>query len=291
MENSITVSVNGLETFLYREGSGPPLVMLHGMAATSDCWTYAFEKLKANYTIIAPDLPGHGRSSGQAYPYGLGFYLQWLTGLLETLEVDKPILMGASMGGAVSLAYTMAHLERVKRLILVDALGVGTSLSLAWRMILQLPYFIAGVLTRRADPYLLHYFQPWSFRDSWGPAGKIIARMADVNRRQGIWPLWAGIRFIAADFLLPGKRSLFNQRLNDITQPTLITWGRHDALLPVANALAGAERMPNAHLRIFENSAHAPMLEEPEAFNSVVLEFLETSGVQPRSKTRRTRRR
>lgn len=276
MENSITVTVNGLETFVYREGSGPPLVMLHGMAATSDCWTYAFEKLKANYTAIAPDLPGHGRSAGSAYPYGLDFYLQWLARLLETLEVEKPILMGASMGGAVSLAYTMAHLERVERLIMVDALGMGTKFSLAGRMILQLPYFAAGMLTRRADPYLFRYFQPWSFRNPWGPAGKIIARMADVNRRRGIWPLWAGMRLLLTDFLLPGKRNQFNRRLDAITQPTLITWGRHDALLPVSNALAGAERIPNAHLRIFENSAHAPMLEEPEAFNSAVLEFLES---------------
>jgi pimeloyl-ACP methyl ester carboxylesterase len=276
MENSITVTVNGLETFVYREGSGPPLVMLHGMAATSDCWTYAFEKLKVSYTTIAPDLPGHGRSSGGAYPYGLNFYLRWLVVLLETLEVDKPILMGASMGGAVSLAYTVAHLERVERLILVDALGIGTRLSLAGRMIFQLPYFIAGMLTRRADPYLFRYLQPWSFRDPWGPAGKIIARMANVNRRQGIWPLWAGTRFILTDFLLPGKRDLFNRRLNEITQPTLITWGRHDAMLPVSNALAGAERIPNARLRVFENSAHAPMLEEPEAFNRAVLEFLKT---------------
>lgn len=276
METSITVTVNGLETFLYREGNGPPLVMLHGMAATSDCWTYTFEKLKASYTTIAPDLPGHGRSAGSAYPYDLDFYLRWLVGLLETLEVDKPILMGASMGGALSLAYTVAHVDDVERLILVDALGVGTRLSLAGRMISQLPYFIAGMLTRRADPYLLRYFQPWSFRNSWGPAGKIIARMADVNRPQGIWPLWAGMRLLLTDFLLPGKLSLFNRQLDAITQPTLIAWGRHDALLPVANALAGARRMPNARLRIFENSAHAPMLEEPEAFNSAVLEFLET---------------
>jgi pimeloyl-ACP methyl ester carboxylesterase len=265
-----------LETFLYREGSGPPLVMLHGMAATSDCWAYAFEKLKANYTTIAPDLPGHGRSAGHAYPYGLDFYLRWLAGLLETLEVEKPILMGASMGGAISLAYTMAHLEHVERLILVDALGVGTRLSLAGRMIFQLPYFVVGMLTRRADPYLFRYFQFWSFWNPWGSAGKIIARMADVNRRQGVWPLWAGTRLLLTDFLLPGKRRLFNQRLDAITQPTLLAWGRHDALLPVANALAGAERMPNARLRVFENSAHAPMLEEPEAFNRAVLEFLET---------------
>jgi 4,5:9,10-diseco-3-hydroxy-5,9,17-trioxoandrosta-1(10),2-diene-4-oate hydrolase len=276
MENSTTVNVNGLETFVYREGSGPPLVMLHGMAATSDCWTYVYEKLKTNYTTIAPDLPGHGRSAGGSHPYSLDFYLRWLVGFLETIEVDKPILMGASMGGAISLAYTAAYQERVDRLILVDALGMGTRFSLASRMIFQLPYFIAGMLTHRADPYLFRYFQPWSFRDSWGPAGKIIARMADVNRRQGVWPLWAGMRLLLTDFLLPGKLSLFNRRLDAITQPTLITWGRHDALLPVANALTGAKQISNARLRVFENSAHAPMLEEPEAFNRTVLEFLKT---------------
>lgn len=274
MENSITIRVNGLETFVFREGSGPPLVMLHGMAATSDCWTYAFDKLKSSYTTIAPDLPGHGRSAGSAYPYGLDFYLQWLTVFLETLGVEKPILMGASMGGAISLAYAMDNREGVDRLILVDALGLGSRLSLAGRMIFQLPYFIIGMLTRRTDPFLLRYFQPWSFRDAWGPAGKIIARMADVNRRQGVWPLWAGARLLLTDFLLPGKLRLFNRQLNTINQPTLITWGRYDALLPVENALTGAKQMPNARLRVFENSAHAPMLEEPEAFNRAVLEFL-----------------
>lgn len=276
MEASITLTVNGLRTFAYREGSGPPLVMLHGMAATSDCWAYAFDDLKARYTIIAPDLPGHGRSAGHVHPYGLDFYLQWLVELLQTLKVKKPILMGNSMGGAICLAYAMAYPKRAKRLILVNALGVGTGFSLAGvgRMIVQLPYFVAAVLTRRADPYLFRYFQPWSFLDPWGPAGKIITRMADENRHKGFWALWAGTRLLLTDFLLPGKRSLFNQRLDEITQPTLITWGRHDALLPVSNALSGAKRIPNARLRVFENSAHAPMLEEPEAFNIAVQEFL-----------------
>jgi len=276
METSIIVTVNGLDTFVFREGSGAPLVMLHGMAATSDCWIYAFDELKAHYTTMAPDLPGHGRSAGRMHPYGLDFYLRWLDGLLEELNVENLTLMGSSMGGAISLAYAMAHPERVQRLILVDALGVGTKLSfpVAGTMTFRLPYFLAGMLIQKADPYLLRYFQSWSFLDPWGSAKDIIARMAELNRRKGLWAFAAGTRFLLVDFLLPGKRRAFAQRLSEIRKPTLIAWGRHDGLLPVANAITGAKQIPNAHLRIFENSAHAPMLEEPEAFNTAVQEFL-----------------
>ncbi|MBN1312150.1 MAG: alpha/beta hydrolase [Anaerolineae bacterium] len=276
METSITVPVDGLDTFVFREGSGPPLVMLHGMAATSDCWLYAFEALKSHYTTIAPDLPGHGRSGGRVHPYGLDFYLEWLDGLLKALGTDDLILMGNSMGGAISLAYAMAHPERVQRLILVDALGLGTKLSfsVAGTMTFRLPYFFAGMLTQQTDPYLLRYFQSWSFLNPWGSPKDVIARMAELNRQKGLWAFAAGTRLLLVDFLLPGKRRAFVRRLSEITGPTLITWGRHDGLLPVANAYDGAKRIPNARLCIFENSAHAPMLEEPEAFNAAVQEFL-----------------
>jgi pimeloyl-ACP methyl ester carboxylesterase len=276
MESSMHISARGLDTFTYREGSGPPLVMLHGMAATSDCWTYVFDVLKARYTAIAPDLPGHGRSAGRARPYGLDFYVEWLDGLLGVLGVQKSILMGNSMGGAISLAYALAYPDRVERLVLVDALGIGTAFSFAVAgvMTLRLPYFLIGWLTQKADPYLLRYFNSWAFFNPWGSSKQVIARMASVNRQKGLWSIWAGTRLLLTDFLLPGRRASFARQLSAINRPTLIAWGRHDGLLPVSNAFAGVKQIPHAHLRIFENSAHAPMMEEPEAFNAAVQEFL-----------------
>lgn len=287
MEATFSATINGLETFAFREGKGPPLIMLHGMAATSDCWTYAFDALKADHTVVAPDLPGHGRSEGHTHPYGLSFYLRWLDGLLDALALKKVTLMGNSMGGAISLAYAMTHPARVERLILVDALGLSGRIpwSTAWRMISHLPYFAAAMLTRRADPYLFRYFQPWAFVNPWGPPREIITRMAALNRRRGFWSFGAGARLLLTDFLPSDRRLNFVQRLGGVAVPTLIAWGRHDGLLPVANAFAGAERLPDARLRIFESSAHAPMLEEPEAFNATVREFLSDS--QPVKKKRR----
>jgi pimeloyl-ACP methyl ester carboxylesterase len=276
MDTSITVTANKTPTFAYCEGSGPPAVLLHGWAATAECWRPTFDELVTDHRAIAPDLPGHGRTKGGFRLYTMKYYLRWLEDLLDALDVQRAVLLGNSLGGAISVMYTLAHPERVERLVLVDALGISGKFpwGTAGRVVRRAHHLMAASALRRPDPYLLRYLDKMVFYDPWGEANPGINEMLTLNVRRGIWPGWSGLQAVVGDFLFPSQRQAFVKRLGEIDIPTLIAWGRHDGLIPVQDAFDGLAAMPCARAVIFEKSAHLPMMEEPEAFNTVLRAFL-----------------
>jgi pimeloyl-ACP methyl ester carboxylesterase len=277
--NGSLISTRSGSTFVYCEGDGPPVVMIHGIVSTGDCWTYSFEAFKDRHRVIAPDLPGHGRSSGGPASYSLAFYVDWLAGLLDALRIPSMALIGHSMGGAIVAAFAIRHPERVNRLVLVDALGISSKFP--WRaarnITASMPDYLKAGLTHRNDPYLLRFFQPWAFLDPWGTPRPVIEQMAALNQPREVAVVWSGTRLLLADFLLPGKRSAFVERLSQINIPTLVVWGRHDGILSLENAYEGMARIPNATLEIIEDCAHEPMLERPDEFIRIVGSFLDQS--------------
>jgi pimeloyl-ACP methyl ester carboxylesterase len=285
MQESIVFTVNGIETFLFVEGEGAPVVLVHGMTASAESWLYTFDALRTNYRVFAPDLPGHGRSAGGRYPYCLDFYTRWLDALLDALDLEKIALFGHSMGGAVCLAYTLAHPARVERLMVADALGISSSLPMrtAWRTVTKFPHLLLATITGRDDPHLFRYTQGRTLNDPWGVARPALEGMLSAGRTypRPLWGAWPGFRLILADYFMPRKRRCFIDRQASITVPTLIAWGADDGLLPVAHAYEGRDRIPDAMLCIFERSNHAPMMEEPEAFNAAMRAFLD--GTNPKS--------
>ena len=280
MQRSRLIDAAGIETFAYCEGTGPPIVMLHGWASTADMWQPVLNELGADYQVIAPDLPGHGRTAGGRQPFGIAFFRRWLAGLFDALKLPQATLIGNSMGGAISLAYTQAHQERVTRLVLVDALGLSEAIpwSTVPRIMRRMPHLVAAAITRQADPHLLRWVDSLIVADPWGQPRETILETIRLNSRQGIWPLWSGLRLLLADFLLPSQRRDFTRRLADIRVPTLIVWGRHDGLLPVAHAFAGAQTIPSSQVVVLERSSHEPMLEEPAEFVRAVRAFLNGAG-------------
>jgi pimeloyl-ACP methyl ester carboxylesterase len=284
MQESTVVMVDGIETFLFIEGEGSPVVLVHGMTASAESWLYTFDALKTDYRVFAPDLPGHGRSAGGRYPYCLDFYTRWLDTLLDALGLEKIALFGHSMGGAVCLAYTMAHPERVERLMLSNALGMSNSLPMrtALQSMTKFPHLLLATLTGRDDPHLFRYIQGRTLNDPWGVARPALEGMLSAGRTYPrlLWGAWPGFRLILADFVPPKKRRDFVARQTSITVPTLIAWGPDDGLLPLAHAYEARGRIPGAALHIFEQSNHAPMMEEPEAFNAAMRVFLDGASQQ-----------
>jgi pimeloyl-ACP methyl ester carboxylesterase len=285
MHSEILHNIHGIDTFLYIEGKGEPLIWLHGMAATSDLWMYVLDDFKSDRQVIAPDLPGHGRSIGKPAKFNLDFYTEWLVNLLDTLNLKQATLVGSSMGAAVSIAFAMKYPDRTKRLVLSDALGLGGKIpwSALRYCILNFPYLLGIALTRRVDPYLLGWLRPWIFIDPWGQQSRVvIQKMADVNIPRGTEVIRPTLSLLLADFLYPSQRSSFYERLAQVKIPTMIIWGQHDGLIPVSHASLGAMQMPNADVRIFNESSHSPMVEQPQLFTRTIQEFLGKSPKQRR---------
>ncbi len=284
MDTGQMIPVDGILTHVRIEGHGPPVILLHGWAASSECWTYTVEALRGRFTVIAPDLPGHGRSAGGRWPYELAFYCRWLTGLLDALELPPVTLMGNSLGGALSIAWALTHPGRVSRVVLVNPVGLSESFpwGTAARMLPRTPYLLAAAATRRADPYVLRSLEGLAIVDPWGAAREPIIRVSEVNLARGLLVWWPGLRMLAADFLPDKRRRRFFNELAALEPPALIIWGQQDAMLPIDPCAAGSRRIPGAQVEVLPRSAHMPMLEEPEAFNAIVQEFLS----RPRSDRR-----
>jgi pimeloyl-ACP methyl ester carboxylesterase len=271
------ITANGLQTALVSEGSGPPVILLHGWAANHRCWKPTVEALKDDHRVVVPDLPGHGRSQGGRFPYSMDFYRRWLETLIDALELETLALVGNSLGGALSLHYALANPGKASRLVLVNPMGLSRRFpwGAGWMIVRRLHHLLGASLTRQIDPYLLRFLRGMAIVDPWGAPKDALIETTQANARRFAWGSWPGSRAILVDFLWPRRRLELARALGQIAAPTLIAWGRQDRYLPETFAREGEQAIPGAILHFFERSAHMPMIEEPDEFNREVRAFLQ----------------
>jgi len=270
-------SILGIRTALVDVGAGEPVVLVHGMAVTHDCWMYTIDfLLERGYRVIAPDLPGHGHSGDSPRHATLSTYVAWLDSLLNALGLESCTLVGHSLGAAICLAYTLAHPEKVNRLMLTNALLASTRVPLGGglRAVLRLPHLVAGLATGRLDPHYFRYFRRRNVYDPWGPAQVPLQRSITVNKKRGLGVYRAGLSVLWHDFLPPRRRKAFVRALSSIRADTLIVWGREDRLIPVQQAYDAARSLRDARVVVYELCSHCPAIEVPSQFNATLLAFL-----------------
>ena len=124
-----SVSIHGHEMAYRMEGKGPALLLLHGIAGSSRTWRDVIPLLTDRFTVIAPDLMGHGLSEKPVGDYSLGAFASGLRDLLEVLDVDRASVVGQSFGGGVAMQLAYQHPELCDRLVLVDSGGLGREVS------------------------------------------------------------------------------------------------------------------------------------------------------------------
>jgi pimeloyl-ACP methyl ester carboxylesterase len=220
----------------------PPLVLVHGLGMSADYWTaYTFPALASAYRVIAPDLPGFGRSA--ALPrHTVAAYSAVVRGLIDQLAPGARVhLLGHSMGGQISIAVAAQAPERIRSLTLVGAAGLPWR-EAAWRIPL------------RAARDRCHY-QPRLLR--YGIQARPIGRVY----RECLAMILLGAAETAA--LLPR-----------ILAPTLLIWGERDYMVPLPYGRTMARLLPHARLAVGRGLSHVPFFERPAAFHRLVAEFL-----------------
>lgn len=273
------ISLHGHEVAFRRGGSGPVVVLLHGMAGSASTWRHVMPRLAEEYTVIAPDLMGHGTSDKPRGDYSLGAYASAVRDLLAYLGHDRFTVVGQSFGGGVALQFTYQFPERCERLVLVSSGGLGKRVSPVLRALAApgaeyvLPIACttwahgAGVALARAAGRVgftpsAHLEEVWR---SYGSLAEPETRAAFVDTlRSVVSP--SGQRVSAHDKLYLSS-----------AMPTLIVWGDRDAIIPVEQAYAAHEAMPGSRLEIFEGASHYPHCDQPERFVDVLTEFLRTT--------------
>jgi len=224
-------------------GAGPPLILLHGLAGSARWWTHNIPALARSFRVIAIDLPGFG-ASPRGHRFILGEAADQLAATMDRLGIERASVIGHSMGGLIAGGLAADHPERVDRLVLVDA----AFLSLGRTAVR--PVTGPAVTLRWTDPSLLPVFVQDSLRS--GPV-----RLADAT-----------IQLLAADW---------RTKLPRIQAPTLVIWGEHDRICPLAIGRQIVATVPGSRLVVVEGAAHNPMWERPDVFDREVLDFLGAS--------------
>lgn len=260
-------------------GDGRPVLLLvHGMAGSAATWRDVIEPLSRRYTVLAPDLLGHGRSDKPRHDYSLGSFASLLRDLLVSFDVDHATVVGQSLGGGITLQFAYQFPERCERLVLVDSGGLGRDVAPILR-----------ALSVPGSEYLMPLLFPSFVRD----AGNKVSRwLFDRGlRAPTIEEQWRGyvsltrpenrdpfIHTLRAVVDRGGQTVSAHDRLYLASQvPTLIIWGARDHIIPVEHAYAAHEAMPGSRLEIFDRSGHFPHAEEPTRFVEVLSDFVEST--------------
>lgn len=264
------VRVDGSRLRVVDAGSGPAVVLIHGLAASMYSWRYAIVPLtEAGYRVIAFDNRGFGFSDKPTRGYSNADYIHLLFGLLDSLGVSDAVLVGHSMGGAIAADAALAQPDRVKGLVLVDAAGLGVRwpfmLRVArWPIVAPLFDHLRG---RSATGRIL--------RAMYGDGSQVTQQDVDQYYAPVALPdFGVGLRGVLREFRFDDLEG----RLGAIATPTLVVWGMRDRLIPPGIGETMAWQLPHSALARFQTAGHALPEETHEAFNRVLIGFLK-SGI------------
>jgi len=255
------VQVRGHRIHYLEAGSGPPVVLLHGLGSDVRSWRYAIPALSASFHVYAIDQLGFGQSDKPQIPYRVRTLADSLGEFLTALDINKPSIVGNSLGGWVAALFTTAHADRVDKLVLVDAAGYGDDPSqLARDYLSQMDPATVATVER-----FLSTMSPNDQRAIEAAAASYFARRLSRSDGYAVASLVESI-MRGEDFM--------GSEIKQIKAPTFVVWGRNDPVIPVRAADAFAGDIPGARKLILDGCGHRPQVECAAAFNAAVKKFL-----------------
>jgi pimeloyl-ACP methyl ester carboxylesterase len=273
------IKLHGHSVSYQRAGWGPLLVLLHGIAGSSDTWNDVIEPLAERYTVVAPDLLGHGESAKPRGDYSLGAYASGVRDLLTALGHDKGTIVGHSLGGGIAMQMAYQFPERCERLVLVSSGGLGREVHfllraaslpgsewvlpvLAANRVINTGTSVGGFLRRfgmRAGPDIEELWR------SFASLGDHQARNAFVHSLRGVIDP-GGQRVNASDRLYLAERV-----------PMMLIWGERDRIIPVRHGQEAHELIPGSRFEVFPDAGHFPHRDEPRRFVKTLSDFIDTT--------------
>lgn len=271
------IELHGRRVVYRIAGSGPPVVLVHGMLNSSSHWQSVALDLANGYTVIAPDLIGHGDSAAPRGDYSLGAHAASIRDLLTAIGVERATLVGHSLGGGVAMQFFYQFPARVERLVLISSGGLGHEVSPMLRTA-ALPG-MSALLSLVAHPRLLAAL--------WDAGKRLRARGVRHGAyvqavARALRPLEqpqareAFLQTLRAVIDVQGQRVSATDRLYLLeSMPTMIVWGERDNTIPLAHGRRAHEAVSHSRFRTLPRAAHFPHLEDPEGLAGVLREFLD----------------
>ena len=252
------VEVAGVRIQLRRGGTGAPLLILHSELGVPG-WLRAYEHLARHFTVYVPSLPGFGQSARPDWIVSVRDLAAWVTWCVRDLKLSQPLpVIGSSLGGWVAAEIATMNAQVFTRMVLVGAAGLQPDEGHVW------DYFMHSNQEALAQAFYAPAKAPeyaQYFGTAWRPEDE---RQAELNREMAARLLWK-----------PYMRShTLPALLRGISTPTLVIWGREDAIIPLNVCQRYVRAIPEAMATVLDRCGHLPEMEQPEAFVQAVLDFL-----------------
>ncbi len=274
-------TIHGYRRAFRVAGSGPALLLIHGIGDNSTTWNTVQAKLAQRFTVIAPDLLGHGQSDKPRADYSVSAYANGMRDLMSVLDIEHATVVGHSLGGGVAMQFAYQFPQLVDRLILVGAGGVTKDVNIALR-IASLPMGGEALALLRLPMVL--------------PAMQVVGKVAGtVFGSTGLGRDLPDVLRILRDLPEPTASSAFTRTLRAVVDwrgqvvtmldrcyltesvPVQLIWGEQDVVIPVSHAQMAHAAMPGSQLEIFKRSGHFPFHDDPDRFVEVVERFIDST--------------
>lgn len=245
--------------YLEAGNSNKTLILLHGLGASAERWLPIVPYLSNDYRVIMPDIIGFGYSDKPVTNYTLKFFMEFISGFMLSIGIEKPTLMGSSLGGRILLEYAIHYPQNIEKMILVSP-AVNEESSPALQSYMQAALHPTFEDVRNA--FLVMSGENAEIKDEF--IVEFINRMRLPN---------AKMAFLAS--LMGLKKEILNpEMLVNIEAPSLLIWGKDDHVIPISNIAKLGNSVKNMKYQIMEKCGHAPYAEKPELFSKIVLDFL-----------------
>ena len=271
------VSLHGHTVGFQAAGEGPLLVLLHGITSTSDAWRDVMPTLAERYTVIAPDMVGHGRSAKPRGDYSLGAYAAGVRDLLAVLGFERGTVVGHSLGGGIAMQLAYLFPEYIERLALIASGGLGKEVH---------PLLRAATLPG-SEWVLPLLANEWPVRA--GGAVNAVASKLGIEAGPDLAEFARGYASLvhegARDAFLDTMRSVIGpdgQKVSAMDRlyladqiPFLLMWGANDPVIPVDHGRRAREVVPHCRYIEIDGSGHWPMLDAPDRIIHELTTFIE----------------
>ena len=258
-------------------GTAPVLWLVHGIGDSSRTWDEVVPLLAERFTVVAPDLLGHGESDKPRADYSVGGFANGVRDLMVVLGVERATVVGHSLGGGVALQFAYQYPERVERLVLVASGGLGaevhpvlraaalpgahTAIGISARSVVRTPVMTGSRLLARLG--LLDRADVEEVDEVW-------RQLRDPSTRRAFLRTLRGVVDVRGQAVTSRDRLYLTAAI-----PTLLVWGRRDRVLPVQHAQAAAEALPGAALQVVPDAGHLPHRTCPNGFAASLMAFVE----------------
>ena len=269
------IEVEGLNVCYQEMGEGETVLILPGLATSIDYWQKNIPALAEEHHVLAYERPGIGKSDIPDIDYNIFWVEDQVLAFMDAKGVERASIIGSSLGGHVAILIALDHPERVSKLVLMGTVGAWPDPDLIQHLGLQLlwwDFMVADVLRWRWPRIYSHMVKHNR------PFAEEIYRYELALRAD--WKRYYPQGRAASQTLKSLMYASCRERLGEVTCPALLVWGEEDEIhSPRGTAVYFREHLPDSRLVVVPDAAHEVMVDQPEVFNQVVLDFLHRVGV------------